>query len=93
MILHSLFKSLIMTNDRLGFVLLIDLLDLLSTQFNLTSLNQVIQLIQTSSPNNRSGNEWFTQTPSKCYLGHTDVSLFGDSLDFTNDGLGGFRYG
>lgn len=82
-----------MPNDRLSLVLLVNLFDLLSAQFNLTSLNQIIQLIQTGSPNNGSRDEWFTQTPSKSYLGHTDIPLFGYSLDFTDDCFGGLGYG
>lgn len=82
-----------MSDDRLRLILLIDLLDLLRSQLDLTSLDQIIQFVQTSSANNRSGNERFTQTPSKCYLSHTDVPLLGDSLDLADDGFGGFGHG
>ena len=82
-----------MSNDRLSLVLIINLLDLLRRQFNLTSLDQIVQFVQTGSTDNGSGNEWFTQTPSKSYLSHTDVPLLGDSLHLANNGFGRFRYG
>jgi hypothetical protein len=82
-----------MPNDRLSLVLVINLLDLLGTQFDFASLDQIIQLVQTGSPNNRSGDEWFTQTPSKGDLGHTDIPLLCDGLHFADYGFGGFGYG
>ena len=89
--LHIL--SLIVPDDRLSLVFVFNLLDLLSSQLDFTSLDQIIQLVQTGSSNDRSGDEWFTQTPSKSYLSHTDIPLLGDSLHFANDCFGGFRYG
>jgi hypothetical protein len=85
--------SLIVPNDRLCLVLIINLLDLLSSQLDFTSLDQIVQFIQTGSPNNRSGDEWFTQAPSESYLRHTDIPLLGDSLHFADDGFGGIGYG
>jgi len=90
-ILHIV--SLVVPNDRLSLVLVIDLLDLLGAQLDFTSLDQIVQLVQTGSPDNRSGDEWFTQTPSESYLGHTDVPLLGNSLHFADNGFGGFRNG
>jgi len=81
-----------MSDNRLSLVLVIDLLDLLRSQLNFTSLDQIVQLVQTGSTDNGSGNEWFTQTPSKSYLGHTDISLVGDSLHLADNGFGRFRY-
>lgn len=59
----SLLK-LVVPDDRLSLVLVINLLDLLSRQFDITSLDQIIQFVQTSGSNNGSGNERFAQTPS-----------------------------
>ena len=82
-----------MSDDRLSLVLVIDLLDLLRSQLNFTSLDQIVQLVQTGSPDNWGGDEWFTQTPSKSYLGHTDIPLLRDSLHLAHNGFGRFGYG